>query len=296
MKSFFSIIATFVLLLAPQADTIVVPNGYENREGELDLLSPFAAYYERGFRYQQLYEAAWFASLPPEGVLITEVRFRKDGEYAGTFDTVIPAVEVHLSTTSISTTNLSGHFSENIGANELVVFPRGSLHLKAGDLPAGQVEPFEIVIPLSIPFYYKPQTGNLLLDVRIYPGRSRSYSYWDGFGVPFPRNIFACSADPDSLGSYPLASVGYVTQFVFSHVPREAPRLEVPAQTGEAVRANGFRFTVFSTPYVPCVVEFSLDLKAWLPLTTNGMVNRQVEIVDPKATNVVRRFYRAKKG
>jgi hypothetical protein len=295
MKSFFSIIATFVLLLAPQADTIVVPNGYENREGGTGMMSPFAADYERGLRYQQVYESAWFASLPPEGVLITEVRFRKDDEASGTFDTVIPAVEVALSTTSISTTNLSGHFSENIGPNELVVFPRGSLHLKAGDLPAGQVEPFEIVIPFSIPFYYKPQTGNLLLDIRIYPGRSGSYSYWDTFGVPFPRNLFLGAHGPDSLGGT-LTGVGYVTQFVFSHVPREAPRLEVPAQRGEEVRANGFRFTVYSTPYVPCVVEFSLDLKAWLPLATNGMVSRQVEIVDPKATNVVRRFYRAKKG
>jgi hypothetical protein len=135
-----------------------------------------------------------------------------------------------------------------------------------------------------------------LLDVRIYPasGRSDTY-YWDAFGVPFPRNLFLFSWGVDSLGGI-LVGVGFVTQFVFSHVPREAPRLEVPAQTGEEVRASGFRFTVYSTPYVPCVVEFSLDLKAWLPLTTNGMVSGQVEIVDPKATNVVRRFYRAKKG
>jgi hypothetical protein len=135
-----------------------------------------------------------------------------------------------------------------------------------------------------------------LLDVRIYPasGRSDTY-YWDAFGVPFPRNLFLFSWGVDSLGCI-LVGVGFVTQFVFSHVPREAPRLEVPAQTGEEVRASGFRFTVYSTPYVPCVVEFSLDLKAWLPLTTNGMVSGQVEIVDPKATNVVRRFYRAKKG
>jgi hypothetical protein len=70
------------------ADTIVVPNGYENREGGTATMPPFASSSENGRRYQQVYEAAWFTSLPAEGVLITEVRFRKDDEVSGCQRTV----------------------------------------------------------------------------------------------------------------------------------------------------------------------------------------------------------------
>ncbi len=188
------------------ASTLVVPNALANVEGNSGNFNPF----NKGtntMRYQQVYAASQFGTVPVGGAWITAIAFRADAGWGG-FATTLPAIQINLSTTAKAPDGLSVTFTNNVGANDTVVF-NGPLTLSSA--ATGNPRAFDIVIPLTTPFFYNPAAGNLLLDVRNTGGglttqfdavnaNGDSVSRVDG--VP----ASATSGDPPD-------SLGLVTQF-----------------------------------------------------------------------------------
>jgi len=146
--------------------SFVVPSGAAGVNGDEAIEVPFLpGALGRPYRFQQVYGAN---DMPiPFGVhYITGVAFRLNALSSGSsFDTVIPEIEVRVSTTQMPVDVLQGIFSINTGPDEMVVHPRGPLHLSATFVPGANVQPFDIIIPFSTPFVYDRSHGNLLLDV-----------------------------------------------------------------------------------------------------------------------------------
>lgn len=166
----FAIVLLPALALHPaaRADSLIVPgagNGAEGNEGNVFPFSPST----NGIpsqRYQQVYGASAFASLPGP-ITITDILFRPDATLPGApFSNTLPSIQINLSTTAAAVDALSLTFANNLGANDAVVFS-GALSLSSAYTgPAAGPKDFDIAIHLQTPFTYNPAAGNLLLDVR----------------------------------------------------------------------------------------------------------------------------------
>ena len=202
--------------LVPKADAaslvVVVPNALASVEGSINNGLPFNISPGTSARYQQVYAASEFSALH-EPMLITKIRFRPDAA-VGSFSATLPDIQINLSTTHSGPNSLSTTFTNNIGPDDTVVFPRGPLALSSSATgPVGGPKTFDIVITLATPFLYDPTQGNLLLEVRNFAG---------GFTSQFDAHF--SSSDPiarmwifNSLGS-PTGftdTVGMVTALDF---------------------------------------------------------------------------------
>jgi hypothetical protein len=113
-------------------------------------------------RYQQVYNATLFTNLDSDLIYITTLTFLLESDKnRGSFWTVTN-MQVNLSTTSKRADTLSPVFSENVGSDDLVVFGPGNQYFSAG-VPNGP-----LLMTLDRAFRYRPASGNLLLDVRIF--------------------------------------------------------------------------------------------------------------------------------
>jgi hypothetical protein len=208
------------------ADTVVVPSARKTTEGNAENYFPWDLG-DLGLhsqRYQQVYAASEFTSFGGP-IRITEIAFRPDAYYGNAFQTTLPGVEIHLSTTSKSVDGLSTTFASNIGADETLVFS-GTLQLSSSFTgPVDGPMAFDVKIVLTTPFVYDPSAGNLLLDVRNLMGgttsildaemrlgdtTSRVYSYG------FPDSVLDATG---FLGG--TSSVGLVTQLTVTPVVSE---------------------------------------------------------------------------
>jgi hypothetical protein len=202
--------------IVPKADAanlmVVVPNSLASNEGSINNGLPFNISPGTSTRYQQVYAASEFSALQ-EPMLIKKIRFRPDAA-VGSFSATLADVQINLSTTHSGPNSLSTTFTNNIGPDDTVVFPRGPLALSSlATGPVGGPKAFDIVITLARPFFYDPTLGNLLLEVRNFAG---------GFTTQFDAHF--SSSDPiarmwifNSLGS-PTGftdTVGMVTAFDF---------------------------------------------------------------------------------
>jgi hypothetical protein len=119
-------------------------------------------------RYQQVYLDSQF----PESGLIDKISFRLhivgDLPAPGFGPTDLSGVLIELSTTQAEPSALSNTFADNVGPDVQTVFS-GVLTLSAPQCIELEPQPcpFDIMIVLQNPFFYNPQDGNLLLDVRI---------------------------------------------------------------------------------------------------------------------------------
>lgn len=200
----------FVLASAGMAwaqTQIVVPGGLENTEGNSssgDLFGTFTA------RIQQVYSAFEFASLSAPIARIDAVSFRLD---AASLQTFIGArtFSMFLSTTMRSPENLSTVFDDNTGSDVALVFGRPILFRTTG---SGEPRPFEVRIPLTSPFYYEPEKGNLCLDMLTSAGTSvllldAQLAVGDGIGRVVGENALSGVVD----------TLGYVTRFEITPIP-----------------------------------------------------------------------------
>lgn len=190
---------------------LVVPGSLENVEGNQSNAFPF----NRGisYRYQQVYSASEFN--PSDPVLITEIRFRPDFNAGSSFSAILPDVQVNMSTTTTAPDALSSTYAENIGPDDTVV-SSGPLPLSSDTTGAGPFD-FDIVIPLSTPFLYDPQQGNLLLDIRNYGGGvwTTAFDAEDTIGDSSSRvSTNHIVGDVNSPTAALNDSWGLVTQFV----------------------------------------------------------------------------------
>lgn len=185
-------------------------------------------------RYQQVYDAARFAAiLPdggalPDGGTITQLMFVVDNEFFHGFNTAFPDIQIDFSVTPRSPDQLSTNFSDNLGTNTVAVFPRGRLSMQTTGGPGTPV-----VINLPVAYFYNPAQGNLLLDVRIFLPNPQNPS-----GNPGVFDAFNSGSDsvsrvfsPDVTSPTGVADTMGLTT-IFKVVPPPIPRLRVQILDG----------------------------------------------------------------
>ncbi len=203
--------------------TIVAPNGNRNVEGNIDNGYPFNLdfFSVPSQRYQQLFDASQFSSIGAGG-LITQLIFRPDAFTGSAFSSMLPDIQINLSTTSVSDDGLSSTFASNVGINDMVVFA-GSLSLSSAFTgPSGGPKDFDIVINLTTPFFYDPSLGNLLMDVRNFGGGSTTifdaaFVQGDGVSRVGANDVNATTADSDFIDTG-----GLITGFTIVPEPGSA--------------------------------------------------------------------------
>ncbi|HWY75251.1 MAG TPA: hypothetical protein VN281_06520, partial [Verrucomicrobiae bacterium] len=220
----------WTLFLPRQAvcDSIVVPNNYANLEGASNNALPFdiAAQSLASARYEQVYDAGQFASIPG-GRYITQILFRPDtGIHGSPFSSTPLFVYIVLSTTPMPVDGLNATFGNNIGPDAQTVY-FGTLPLSSGfSGPANGPKAFDIVVNLTEPFFYNPAHGNLLMDVWNYT--SGSTTYFDAvLGGPTSR-AYSLTGVGASTGL--TDGLGLVTRFTVT-----SPRLSYSSKPGSLI-------------------------------------------------------------
>lgn len=224
--------------LAQSGQNVSVPFPGDS-EGNTFSTIPFTAGPQTSLRFQQLYDFAGDDIAGIQGpFLIRSISFREDATHQFGFTSYFADFQLNLSTTSRSDDGLSTVFSENVGADDRVVIPRGEFRIGAS----------QVIIRLATPFLFDPREGNLLLDIRNYGGGGT------GWGIPpfaGPAYLDALSALEDGVSSVSATSInalsgststlGLVTTFHMTQVP-EPSSLVVAAFSG--LLAVGIR-TIF---------------------------------------------------
>jgi hypothetical protein len=150
-----------VNIVAGLGNTLVVPNTNATVEGNSGNVYPFNIG-ATDMRYQQVYASSQFGAVPAGGAFLTAFAFRVNAGW-GAFAATLPGIQINLSTTAKAPDGLDTIFANNVGLNDTVVYS-GALTLSSA--ASGSPAAFDIVIPLTTPFWYNPAAGNLLLDVR----------------------------------------------------------------------------------------------------------------------------------
>ena len=162
-------------------------------------------------RYQQIYDRAEF-SRPGQ---ITAIRFRRNTDVPFTSSGL--DVKINLSHAATSVATVSPTFAENIGAGETTVYDSdvdGLLTLSSSAIE--EVNPFDIVIPLTTPFFYDPSQGDLLLDVSMRNSSlTAQFDFSSSGQQTTTRRVYATDVEA-TLGRLDLSTGGYaglVTRF-----------------------------------------------------------------------------------
>jgi hypothetical protein len=160
-------------------------------------------------RYQQVIAASEFFGVIPQGGTITHIDFRVDERFGGGFLTTLLNIQFDLSTTAKGPDQLSSLFANNVGNDNTVVY--------SGPLPLRGLGPTtHTEFALQTPFFYNPNAGNLLLDVRNFSGgRTTAFDALDPLGDAISR-VYGLVGD--STASV-IDSAGLVVGFVVDPIP-----------------------------------------------------------------------------
>lgn len=202
--------------------TFVVPSERANRQGGNTIFGPISPGPARDlvpFRLQQVFGANDITM--PFGVhYITAVRFRLRvvGGGGGSLDVVVPDIEVRVSTTSRPVDHLFGSYAMNTGPDEVVVYPRGSMHVTGEVIPGQSLQPFSVEILFETPFLYDRSWGNLLLDIVTYTNTA----VIAGFDAAEVQGDSVSSNMGINLQRGAGFTIGMVAQFDYQPVPEPA--------------------------------------------------------------------------
>lgn len=116
---------------------------------------------------QMIYNGSAAAPVMPLGGTITAIAFRVEGPDGNAVNADIRDVEIRMSTSPNSFQSYSEEFARNIGADDTVVFPRGTIHLTSTWSPQGP-NPAQLRFPLAHPFFYYPGAGSLEIEIFVY--------------------------------------------------------------------------------------------------------------------------------
>jgi hypothetical protein len=143
-----------------EAAQIVVPNQYENVEAPVGGAIPTGP-----FRFQQVFAVSQFASLPPGQRTSVSFAMRPDANVTAPVSFTLSDSVIRMSTTNRNPGELSILFSDNVGADEVVVF-QGGLSISTANIgPTSGPKNFDLVFQLQKPYTYDPTKGNLIFDV-----------------------------------------------------------------------------------------------------------------------------------
>lgn len=195
------IMLVFFCMTRVEAFNIVVPNSLASVGGNSSNNFPFNINFSQ--RYQQVFESSEFTSLSGTE-LITQIAFRPNESGASAFSSTISNIQINLSTMSATPGTLSTNFASNVGEDDTVVFC-GALALSSSNSNGGSTKNFDIIIPLTTPFFYDPTKGNLLLDIRKF-SRS-STTKFDAYPAGNSIRVFTTPSGTT------IDSIGLVAQF-----------------------------------------------------------------------------------
>jgi hypothetical protein len=167
IKPVCRVLAASVVLLAVcrvEAETLVVPSGLENVEGDGYFAGQsFAA---PGVRFQEVFSASEFALMESSPGAIVQMAFRPDESVDAPRTTIWRTFELKLSTTDREAGTLSPWFDENHGTDITLVYSGDLTMSTQGTGSSGGPCSFDYVIEFDAPFLYDPSVGNLLIDWR----------------------------------------------------------------------------------------------------------------------------------
>lgn len=208
MKEFvITTIVWSVLPLVCTGESLVVPPGFEDREGPRSIGG--AAPSE--FRFQWRYPQGWF---PDERITITEFNFRRD---LNTRDEIVTFSDVLLRFSTRQEQGLERLFRNNLGDDTQQVY-LGDIQqpLPVDDSP----RPFDIVVPLADPFEYAPVSGDLLVDFAVRGGVDIP-PFWDGSNASMGAvEYFSWEANEDAVGANVTGRIP-ISQFVYYYSSTE---------------------------------------------------------------------------
>ena len=200
---------TLLLGVAPniqaQGFNILVPRD-SVLEANSSTLQPFSI---PSSRLQQVYLAGSLIDFDPNAVSqLTHLYFRLDTPTGTTINNRSADLLIRMSTTPRAVDSLSPVFSENIGADERMVF-NGTILWNAFHQPGNSVQGLDLRIDLQQPFSYRPSQGNLLIDFTV--GNSIIRSQLDAWDRPGDSvsSVFGSSSSPSGTAR----TLGLVTYF-----------------------------------------------------------------------------------
>jgi len=140
--------------------------------------------------------------------------------------------------------------------------------------------------------------GEAILAVSATGVPGLEYQWWHG-GFPVEgatnatlalRNVHSNHAGPYRVEMWNFAGTVRSEEAVIGLLPEEAVRMGSWGFTSEGY----FNFRLLGATESRYVIEVSLDLRQWVPVSTNGPVNGELECVHPASQSLPRGFYRAK--
>lgn len=204
-----------------QAATLVVPNNLAATEGNFQggFVSMFPS------RFQQVYAASQFGSQP---VQISQITLRPNGANVEPVDFTIENIQINISTTSKEPDALSLTFADNIGIDETQVFSGSLVASTANSGPVGGPKNFDIVIDFENPFFYNPNSGNLLLDIKKFTPETTNIIFDSEATFGDSVSTIVAVGDANATTANPLFtpnSPGAVTQFTLTLIPEPSSML-----------------------------------------------------------------------
>jgi hypothetical protein len=294
MKRLLILTALLATMAARPSGWVVVPNELADVEGNAAQLAPFTGPDTPGpggefwdsERYQQVYDASQFATVRPEGEFVTAIDFRVDAPLGYPSGVLLRSMEVSLSTTARGPDNLSTNFAENVGPDATVVFRRGQYSAALGYTPFESPQGFDMSIIATPWFFYRPLSGNLLLDIKV-------FTYSNSIrAAPFD----ASDVTGDSISCLATTNVTSTTGRTFTQGLVTAFAIGTPLlqalQTNDMLTLYWWQgiegFTLQSTTNVGPEAN-------WTPVPQPVTVSGQTRIVEvPIQPNIVGSYFRLK--
>jgi Immunoglobulin I-set domain len=259
-----SAVATFA-----QTNILIVPNSLATVEGDSGNSYPFNIGTNSTMRYQQVYAASQFGALPPGGTNLIGIAFRLDAGWPP-FSSTLPAVQINLSITTKAPDGLSTTFANNVGADDTVVFS-GPLSLSSSG--SGSPAPFDIVILFSTQFFYNPDRGNLLLDVRNFGGGSISQPDATSVTGDSVSRVYG----PVATSTGGADTAGLVTEFIY-RTAGQAPAVTNPPQSQLVACGSTASFSVGATGTQPLSYQWRRNGVNLAGNTIGGLVLQTVDV------------------
>jgi hypothetical protein len=210
----FSMLWQQAVTRGEQEITIVVPNEYADAEARSRAGVPTDQ-----FRFQQVFAASEFATLPPDHGPIVSVAMRPDSSVTLPASASFLGTVIKMSTTDKQPGKLSNMFASKTGLDETVVFD-GELTLSTtNEGPAAGPRTFDLVYKFQTPFAYDPSQGNLLFDIASDGTDVADFAVLDftstgremeGVAAYFRRDA------PTAAGRF---ARGFIVQFTFALTP-----------------------------------------------------------------------------
>ena len=200
------VVASFAVAFAPamaQEIKIVSPNDLETVEGDGVMDSACCP----PMRFQQVYPAEDFLSLPQGRGWVVQMAFRPDESVTDPITSTVPNSILGLSTVPISGDKLDFTYANNLGPDATTIF-HGDLTVQTDYMgPAVGPKTFDYILNLQTPFHYDASQGNLLWDVNNPDGIQPSWLN-DWFLSP-KASVFGFGSGPTAI----VREGGLVTEF-----------------------------------------------------------------------------------